>query len=203
MQRRTVLRGLAALAAGAGAGCTSVDGQVPATAPDPPADVRRSSDDGSSGDGGAGGSDGSSDDGGGAGDETPDKQRFAVPARAFRSDDDGDLVVEITVENRSEIVHNAVMTVHIRAGDKTFTPSRHVALEAGAQTTLSVHVPVPMIEFETDPGFDVTFDPGPPETPIPEGTVTPYPEDRETATAGDTDATAGSPTATPTAQQSE
>jgi len=185
MQRRTVLRGLAALAAGAGAGCTA-NREVPATAPEPPAGIATPEEDGGGADGAGGGGDGSDD---GTAEPTPDGQRFVVPARAFRSDEDGDLVVEVTVRNRSGVAHEAVMTVTVEAGEKTFTPVRHVVLQPEASDQFEIRVPVPESQLS---GFAVSFDPGPPETPIPEETLTPYPEDRATAT----DATA-TPSSTP------
>ncbi|WP_135363014.1 hypothetical protein [Halosimplex halophilum] len=178
MQRRTLLRGLAALAAGAGAGCTA-NREVPATAPEPPEGIATPEDDGfgdgSGGDGGGAGDDGE-------GDPTPDRQRFVVPARAFRSDGDGDLLADLTVRNRGEAAHEAVMTLRVEAGDRTFTPSRHVALEPGAAREYTFHFPVAQDQLT---GFSVSFEAGPPETPIPEGTVTPYPGDAtRTATNG-------------------
>jgi len=175
MQRRTVLRGLAALAAGAGAGCTA-NREVPATAPEPPEGIATPNDDGfGDGSGGADGGDG----GDGDGEPTPDRQRFVVPARTFRADEDGDLLAELTVRNRAEAAHEAVMTFRVEAGEKSFAPSRHVVLEPGATQVFDFHVPVPREQLT---GFSISFEPGPPDTPIPDGTLTPYPEDRATAT---------------------
>ncbi|WP_436932377.1 hypothetical protein [Halosimplex halobium] len=194
MQRRTVLRGLAALATGAGAGCTA-NREVPATAPEPPEGVATPEDDGFG--------DGSGGDGNGDGDAepTPERQRFVVPARAFRSDEDGDLLVELTVRNRGEVAHEAVLTVRVEAGDRTFTPSRHVALEPGATGQFAFHFPVAEGQLT---GFSVSFEPGPPETPIPEGTVTPYPgdatpTDSQTPFATETGSAASSTGSEPTA----
>ncbi|WP_459190969.1 hypothetical protein [Halosimplex sp. J119] len=166
MQRRRVLRGLAALAAGAAAGCTGANDEVPVTAPEPPAAVRGSGDSPSGGDGGR------------------DDLQFAVPERTFDETDDGDLVVVLTVENQGQRAREATVTITVSAGEKTFTPTEHVSLDAGASTELRTVVPVPYSEFDADPGFDMTIEPGSPATPLPEGTVTPYPEDRETATDG-------------------
>ncbi|QLH79453.1 hypothetical protein HZS55_20090 [Halosimplex rubrum] len=157
MQRRTVLRGLAALAAGAGAGCTA-NREVPATAPEPPEGIATPADDP---------------------EPTPDRQPFVVPERAFRPGEDGDLVVELTVRNRAGVAREAVMTVTVEAGDRTFTPARHVVLQSEASGQFEIRFPVPEAELT---GFSVSFDPGPPETPIPEGTVTPYPGDGATPT---------------------
>lgn len=193
MQRRSVLRGLAALAAGASAGCTGASGEVPVTAPDPPPGVKTASSEVSDEvDGGDGGGDGFGDGPG----ETPDRQRFVVPTRTFQQADDGHLLVVVTVTNRTEIAHEAVMTVVIDAGAKTFTPSRFVSLGPEESREFRIHVPVPFDAFNQDPGFDAVFEPGVPETPIPDGTVTPYPEDRETATAGATGTPTDSATAT-------
>lgn len=175
MQRRRVLRGLAALAAGVAAGCTGANREVPVTAPDPPVAVHDAGSDGGS-DAGGDGSDG-------AGAETSEPPRFVVPERSFEATEDGDLLIVLTVENRSETLHEATMTVIVTAGDKRFSPVESVALDPGASTERRVVVPVPYSEFDADPGFDVQFAPGSPATPLPEGTVTPYPEDRETATA--------------------
>jgi len=174
MQRRTVLRGLAALAVGAGAGCTT-NQEVPAVAPEPPAGIATPEENGGGDDSPSGGNDGSD----GDAEPTPDRQRFVVPARAFRSDEDGDLVVEVTVRNRSGVAHEAVMTVTVEAGEKVFTPVRHVVLQPEASDQFVIRVPVPESQLS---GFAVSFDPGPPETPLPDGTLTPYPEDRTTAT---------------------
>ncbi|QLH84442.1 hypothetical protein [Halosimplex pelagicum] len=172
MQRRTVLRGLAALAAGAGAGCTA-NREVPATAPEPPEGIATPADDP---------------------EPTPDRQPFVVPERAFRSGEDGDLVVELTVRNRAGVAREAVMTVTVEAGDRTFTPSRHVALQPEASRRFEIRFPVPEAELT---GFSVSFDPGPPETPVPEETVTPYPGDGATPTDSPTPTDTGS-TATAT-----
>ncbi|MFB6140391.1 MAG: hypothetical protein ABEJ26_08160 [Halosimplex sp.] len=182
MQRRTVLRGLAALAAGAGAGCTSANREVPETAPLPPAEIRDAG-----GDGGTGPGDGGSGDGDDAPD-TPEGQRFVVPSRSFGAAGDGDLLVTLTVLNRADVAHRAVLTVNVGAGSKTFSPSRAVSLGPGESREFAIHVPVPYREFDREPNFDVSFDPGTPATPIPEGTVTPYPDDRATDTAAATDA---------------
>ncbi|WP_436910539.1 hypothetical protein [Halosimplex marinum] len=188
MQRRTVLRGLAALATGAGAGCTA-NREVPATAPEPPEGIATPEDDGFGDGSGSDGGDGN----GGDAEPTPDRQRFVVPARAFRSDEDGDLLAEVTVRNRAEAAHEAVMTVRVEAGDRTFTPSRHVALQPGASRQFTFRFPVADDQLT---GFAVSFEPGPPETPIPEGTVTPYPGDATPTDSGtpfatDTGSTAG------------
>ncbi|WP_436923966.1 hypothetical protein [Halosimplex amylolyticum] len=187
MQRRSVLRGLAALTAGAAvAGCTGANREVPVAAPEPPDGVRNSG-----GDGDAGiGSDGSA----GAGDGTADTPQFAVPEWTYEATEGGDLLVVLTVENRSQVPHETTMMVVLTAGNKRFTPTEHVALQSGASTEVRIVVPVPYSEYDADPGFEVQFEPGGPATPIPEGTVTPYPEDRETATAGSTDASGSSGT---------
>jgi hypothetical protein len=191
MQRRTVLRGLAALAVGAGAGCTA-DGEVPATAPEPPEGIATAADDGFGG--GAGGADGDGD-----AEPTPDQQRFVVPSRAFRSDENGDLLVEVTVRNRVGVAHEAVMTVTVEAGDRTFSPSRHVVLQPQATGLFEIRFPVPEEQLT---GFAISFEAGPPETPIPDGTVTPYPGDGTgtgTRTLTDrTDPTATDPSASAT-----
>ncbi|QPV62416.1 hypothetical protein I7X12_16995 [Halosimplex litoreum] len=192
MQRRTVLRGLAALAAGAGAGCTA-DGEVPATAPEPPEGIATPEEGGDGGDRGGGGDDGDAE-------PTPDQQRFVVPGRTFRSDENGDLVVEVTVRNRVGVAHEAVMTVTVEAGDRTFSPSRHVVLQPQASGLFEIRFPITEGQLT---GFAISFDSGPPETPIPDGTVTPYPEDRvatETGTRTDrVDRTATDPSASATA----
>jgi hypothetical protein len=189
MQRRTVLRGLAALAAGAGAGCAA-DGEVPATAPEPPEGIATPEEGGDGGGGASGGDDGDAE-------PTPDQQRFVVPARTFRSDENGDLLVEVTVRNRVGVAHEAVMTVTVEAGDRTFSPSRHVVLQPQASGLVEISFPIPEGRLT---GFAISFDPGPPETPIPDGTVTPYPEDgtaTETRSRTDrTDPTATDPAAT-------
>jgi hypothetical protein len=193
MQRRTVLRGLVALATGASAGCTGANREVPATAPDPPPAVRTAGRDDPDPAGG---------DGGSAGGGTPDRQRFVVPARSFRADDDGDLVVVLTVANRAKLPHEAVVTVAVAAGDKAFAPSRYVALGPGEKQQLRVRVPVAYEAFQASPGFDVRFDPGRPATPIPTGTVTPYPEDRETKRDGGPTGTGGRDASDGTAAES-
>jgi len=174
MRRRSVLRWGVALATGAIAGCVGDSGEVPVTAPEPPSAV--GADDG----GDSGGSEGTDRD---SASETP-QQRFQIPDRTFESADDDHLVVVVTVENRSESNHEAVMTVEITAGEKAFSLSELVSLRPGARRAVQFHVPVPYEEFQVDPGFDVRFDPGRPATPLPDGTVTPYPEDRETETDG-------------------
>ncbi|WP_049930459.1 hypothetical protein [Halosimplex carlsbadense] len=177
MQRRTVLRGLAALAAGAGAGCTA-NREVPAVAPEPPAGIATPEEDEFAGESGGDG-DGSGDDA----EPTPDQQRFVIPARTFRSDEDGDLLVELMVRNRADVAHEAVLTVSVGADDKTFTSSRHVVLQRNASRQYVFRFPIAERQM-TD--FDPTFESGPPDTPIPEGTVTPYLEDRPTATDRET-----------------
>jgi len=176
MQRRTVLRGLAALTAAAGAGCAA-NREVPAVAPDPPAGIS------TPGDGNGNDADGGETDGASDAEPTPDQQRFVVPARTFRADEDGDLVVVLLVRNRAAVAHEAVMTVTVKAGDKTFSSSRHVVLQRNASRQYVFRFPIAESRM-TD--FDPTFEPGPPDTPIPEGTVTPYPEDRSTATDRET-----------------
>lgn len=187
MQRRTLLCGLVTLAAGATAGCAGANREVPPTAPDPPPELR-DADDGSTGGPSDDGDDG--DDSGGGDRDTPEGQRFIVPDRRFRADEDGDLSVVVTVANRVEMRHEAVMTVRVAAGSKTFTVSRYVSLGPTDQRAVEVGVPVAFDEFEQSPGFEVSFEPGTPATPIPEGTVTPYPDDRDTATGDDTGETA-------------
>ncbi|WP_415382495.1 hypothetical protein [Halosimplex sp. TS25] len=184
MQRRRVLRGLAALAAGGTAGCAGANREVPVTAPEPPAAVRES--------GGGDPPGGGEGDDGGSGDP-----QFAVPEWTYEATDDGDLLVVLTVENRAQRPDNATMTVVLTAGDKRFTPTEHVALQPGESQEIRIVVPVPYSEYDTDPGFDVRFEPGEPATPIPEGTVTPYPEDRETATAESTEADESTATGDP------
>ncbi|MFC7142483.1 hypothetical protein ACFQMA_21925 [Halosimplex aquaticum] len=169
MQRRRVLRGLAAVAAGAAAGCTGANREVPVTAPEPPDEVRNA------------GSGGSSNGG-----ETPESLQFAVPEWSYEATEDGDLRVVLTVENRAQSPDEATMTVVLTAGDKRFTPTEHVSLQPGESREIRIVVPVAYSEYDAEPGFEVRFDPGAPETPLPEGTVTPYPEDRETATASST-----------------
>ena len=176
MQRRSVLRWGVALATGAAAGCVGDGGEVPATAPEPPSEVV--ADDGGD-DGGSERTDWDNTS------ETAQGQRFRVPGRSFESADDGHLVVVVTVENRSESEHEAVMTVEITAGEKAFSLSALVSLQSGARREVQFHVPVPYEEFQADPGFDARFDPGRPATPLPDGTVTPYPEDKATETDGD------------------
>jgi len=193
MQRRRVLRGLAALAAGASAGCTGANQEVPVTAPDPPPGVKTASNDVSDevegGDGGFGDGPGN----------TPDRQRFVVPTRSFQQAEDGHLLVVVRVKNRTDTTHEAVLTVIIDAGSKTFTPSRFISLGPDESTEYRLHIPVPFDVFNQDPGFDAVFEPGGPETPIPDGTVTPYPADRATATAGQTTAAESTGTVTATA----
>ena len=190
MQRRSVLRGLFALTTGAIAGCLGAEGEVPAVAPEPPFEVEIA-DDGESGTDGDG-SNGSDEN------ETPDRQRFRVPDRTFEAADDGHLVVVVTVENRSDAPHEAVLTAEVTAGRKVFTPSEFVSLLSGERREVRFHVPVPYGEFQADPGFGVQLDPGRPSTPLPDGTVTPYPEDRATGTSGSADSTESGSTGTAT-----
>lgn len=160
MQRRTLLRGFAAAVVGASAGCTSNNREVPATAAPPPEEIRDSGD--------GGGNTGEND--------SAISRPFIVPERDFLRGEDDNLIVIVTVQNREATPQTGVMTVQIRAGDKTFAPVRKVSLEPGAQRAFRISVPVAYSEFKDFPGFDVQFELGEPETPLPEGTVTPYPE---------------------------
>ncbi|MFC7195552.1 hypothetical protein ACFQL4_14490 [Halosimplex aquaticum] len=152
MQRRRVLRGLAAVAAGAAAGCTGANREVPVTAPEPPDEVRNA------------GSGGSSNGG-----ETPESLQFAVPEWSYEATEDGDLRVVLTVENRAQSPDEATMTVVLTAGDKRFTPTEHVSLQPASRGRYGSSSPLRTANTTRNPGSKYGSTPARPRRRSPRG----------------------------------
>lgn len=184
MDRRSLLRGVGTLVAGGLlAGCT-VEGEVPPTAAEPPAAVREATperDDASVGTVG-----GDPDvDGGGPVDEAESGNSITLLGQDSVPDDDGGLVVTITVGNEGENRSQALVEVDIRNDERVVivTVDQYVDLAPGETTTLRF---TPEVTYEQYGSHEPRILAETPATPLPTDTATPTP----TATA--------TPTPTPT-----
>lgn len=191
MNRRGLLGRVAVLLSGAAlAGCSN-NRDVPVTAPDGPVDVRgtptpgpgdAASNGGSSGDGGVGG-----------GDATTTAQRFGFPEPPrFDEGTAGNLVVVLTVQNGSDVTHQAMVRPVVEADGQTYRPTRFVELDPGEQTTLRFALPVDHDPKNLPDLRSVDVLRKTPETPIPTTTAT------ASTTGTGTDAGESNSTGTPT-----
>lgn len=156
MERRGLLRALAALAAGATAGCVGTDSDVPETAPNGPVGVRETPTPTERPDrteNGSAASPARTTDGG-----TP----TATPYPLFEVADfdaaqaeNGNLLVEVTVENTSDRHHVQSLVISFEAGEDAYRERRFVSLPVDSSVTIHHRFPVAYDEF---PGGKLSFD---------------------------------------------
>lgn len=188
MDRRGFLRGVGVLATGGAlSGCVS-DGEVPATAPEPPAGVRDATQvprDGSAGDPG----DGDADVGGGV-EEAESGNAISLLGQDSVPDDDGGLVVTITVGNDGDARSQALVQVDVRNDDREVltTVEQFVDLPPGESTTVRF---TPDVTYDEYGSHEPRIVAETPATPLPTDTATP------------TEAATPSPTAPSTSTSSE
>lgn len=138
MRRRALLRGLAAVAVGAAAGCTDTNREVPVTAPNGPVGVRETpaaTDDDTPEDG--------SEAADGTGSEDDTTEPTPTPHPLFEITDfdavegeDGMLLVEVTVENTTDREQTQMVIVSIEVDDERYAEQRYLALPAGESVTM-------------------------------------------------------------------
>lgn len=174
MDRRTLLRSVAGLLAGAGlAGCTGADGEVPVTAEPPPPGIPTEAP-------GAGGSRPST---------PPGESAVSIADYGGRADTDGTLIATVTVRNEGDRQQVRLVRVTVEINDLQATGDRFVSLAPGEERTVSIHLDV---SFETwNRVGSIT-----PEV-VRRTPATPIPTDRATPTDGGTPTPGETPTDTP------
>jgi hypothetical protein len=180
MDRRAFVRGLAACLGGAVAGCTS-GGEVPETAPSPPAAVREATPADADGADSGGDRDGAIttnvvvDD--------PEGANAVVLLSQNVLADDGDLVVTVGVGNEGTVRSTVLVRTTVRTESAELTLERFVDLRPGEERVVRFGTDRPRDAFE---GMSVRILAETPATPLPTETPSPTPTERSSLTgAGD------------------
>lgn len=181
MDRRAFVRGVAACLGGAVAGCTS-GGEVPETAPSPPAAVREATP------ADANGADSGGDRDGAITTDVPvDDPEGANAVVLLRQDvlaDDGDLVVAVGVGNEGTVRTTALVRATVRAESGELTLERFVDLRPGEERVVRFVTDRPRDAFE---GMSVRILAETPATPLPTDTSSPTPTAGQSRTGADDD----------------
>lgn len=180
MDRRAFVRGLAACLGGAVAGCAS-GGEVPETAPSPPAAVREATP------AHANGADSDTDRDGaittGVAVDDPEGGNSAVLLSQDVLADDGDLTVTVGVGNDGTTRTTALVRATVRTESAELTLERFVDLRPGEERLVRFVTDRPRDAFE---GMSVRILAETPATPLPTDTSSPTPTERPSRTdAGD------------------
>jgi hypothetical protein len=168
MKRRTLLDTVVGLLAGAGlAGCTGADGEVPVTAEPPPSEVATGAD--------AQGSDGASG-------STPASGSVGIADFGGRADDDGTLVVAVTVDNESDRQVVRLVRATVTVDGVETVGERFVRLPPQETRTVSIHLGVSFEAWATGGSLTPEVVRRTPATPIPTDRQTPTDSSRATGT---------------------
>lgn len=191
MDRRTLLRGLGALAGGgAFAGCTGANREVPVTAPPAPSGVGTEA---SGRDGGAGGGTPGRGDGRNPNGETDASGSLAQTNFGVGADGSGNLRITVTVRNEGTTTEPALVRVDVALSSGEQTRFGAVTLAPGESTTLVFDFDEPESAFD---GLSTAVLNRTPATPLGPGAGTPAASGQtETATAEGTTTDSGTATA--------
>jgi hypothetical protein len=178
MDRRTLLRGVAALVTGgAVAGCAGNNREVPVTAPPAPPEVDTSGGEVNGVSGFDGGNDGGDSglDTGGDGSDGGASEAIKLQDFNYVEGEEGALLITMVVRNEGLSRNTAYVRATVRLGTDVRRYGEFVTLTPGESATVEVTADVSYDQFSGNGGIDFDVLARTPATPIPSESPTPTP----------------------------